>query len=384
MAFAITAFTIPSIVHVTRSKNLCSVPNGRTSHAGSIPTLGGIAIFIGFLLSTVVVAGTHYIIELRYIIAGLIIIFFIGVKDDILVIDPYKKLTGQVSAAILIAVFADIRITNLYGLFHIQQLPYIASVLLTVFVFIVIINGFNLIDGIDGLASGIGIVTASTFGSWLWINGNIPYTILSFSFVGSVIAFFSFNVFGKKNKLFLGDTGSLVIGFVIAILACRFLQFELIAHEIAKIPSAPTVVCGVLIIPLFDSLRVFMLRILQGRSPFKADRQHLHHRLLQLQFTHLQATLILISVNLFFITLSYLLRGIGIVWLMAVIVGLASIMSYILVKLAERRAKKLIEVELLLAEYLKKLYGRKEKTDLIKSIEKINLPQPDRSVIGRN
>ena len=367
MAFVLTWFIIPSIVGVSKSKQLCVAPNGRTSHTGSTPTLGGIAVFIGLVLSTITVAGSHYIFELRYIIAGLIIVFFVGIKDDILIIDPYKKLAGQIFAAILIAVFADIRITNLYGLFHVQQLAYMASVLLTVFVFIVIINGFNLIDGIDGLASGIGIVTASTFGSWFWINENIPCAILSFSFAGSLIAFFCFNVFGTKNKIFLGDTGSLLIGFVIAILACRFLQFELVTNKFTDIPSAPTVVCGVLIIPLFDSLRVFILRIVQGKSPFKADRQHIHHRLLQLGCTHLQSTLILLSVNIFFIVLCYLLRGIGIVWLMGVILVSASLMSYILVTYAKRKRKE--EISSVLSIYFT-MKTSKNRSILIGNVEK--------------
>ena len=340
MAFGITWFTVPSIVNIARLKGLCSIPNGRTSHISATPNLGGIAVFIALVLSTVIFAGAYFKFELRYIISGLIIVFFIGIKDDILIIDPYKKLAGQILAVALIAVFAKIRITNLYGLFHIQQLPYVVSIVLTVFVFIVIINGFNLIDGIDGLASGIGILTSSVFGIWFWMIGNIAYTILSFSFVGTLTAFFYFNVFGKKNKIFLGDTGSMITGFVIGVLACRFLQLELVSEGVTKIPSAPTVVCGILIVPLFDSLRVFILRIKQGKSPFKADHQHIHHRLLQLGCTHLQATLILISVNLFFIVLAYLLRGIGIVWLMGVILGLASLMSYILVTNAKERSKK--------------------------------------------
>ena len=121
MAFGITWVTIPSIVNISRLKNLCAIPNGRTSHNGSTPTLGGVAVFIGLILSTVIFAGNHFKFELRYIISGLIIVFFIGIKDDILIIDPYKKLAGQIFAAILIAVFADIRITNLYGLFGISN-----------------------------------------------------------------------------------------------------------------------------------------------------------------------------------------------------------------------------------------------------------------------
>ena len=343
MAFCMTWFIIPSVVNISRLKNLTDTPNGRTSHFKATPTLGGIAIFVALVLSTVIFAGTYFKFELKYIISGLMVVFFIGIKDDILIIDPLKKLSGQIFAIIIVAVFADIRITNLYGLFQIGQLPYIVSILLTVFVFIVIINGFNLIDGIDGLASGIGILTSSVFCIWFWITGHVACTILSFSFVGTLTAFFYFNVFSKTNKIFLGDTGSMIIGFVMGVLACRFLQLELVAQGSAAIPSAPTVVCGILIVPLFDSLRVFILRIKQGKSPFKADRQHIHHRLLQLGCTHIQATLILIGVNIFFIVLSYSLRGIGIVWLMGLIVALACVMSYILVTAAKGKSRKEID-----------------------------------------
>jgi len=343
MAFCLTWFIIPSVVNISRLKNLTDTPNGRTSHFKATPTLGGIAVFVALVLSTVIFAGTYFKFELKYIISGLVVVFFIGIKDDILIIDPYKKIAGQIFAVILIAVFAGIRITSLYGLFNIGQLPYVASILLTVFVFIVIINGFNLIDGIDGLASGIGILTSSVFGIWFWINGHMAWTILSFSFVGTLTAFFHFNVFSKTNKIFLGDTGSMIIGFVMGVLACRFLQLELVSPGSAVILSAPTVVCGILIVPLFDSLRVFILRIRQGKSPFKADRQHIHHCLLQLGCSHLQATLMLISVNLFFIILSYLLRGIGIILLMGVILSLASLMSHILLIYAKERSRKEID-----------------------------------------
>jgi UDP-N-acetylmuramyl pentapeptide phosphotransferase/UDP-N-acetylglucosamine-1-phosphate transferase len=270
MAFGITWVTIPS-VDISKLKDLCAKSNGRTSHTSPVATLGGIAVFIGFVLSTVIFAGTYFKFELKYIISGLIIVFFIGIKDDILIIDPVKKLIGQILAVVLIRVFADIRITNLYGLFHIGQLPYIASILITVFVFIVIINGFNLIDGIDGLASGIGILTSSVFGIWFWMTGHMACAVLSFSFIGALSAFFYFNVFSSKSKIFLGDTGSLLTGFVLAVLVCRFLQHELVAGGTMDIASAPTVVFGVLVIPLFDSLRVFILRFYRENLPFNAD-----------------------------------------------------------------------------------------------------------------
>lgn len=345
MAFGITWYTIPSIVHTSRLKNLCANINGRTSHKNIIPNLGGISVFAGFVLSTVIFAGTYFKLELPYIISGLIIILFLGIKDDILIIDPLKKLAGQIIAAAIVAVLADIRINNFYGLFGIFQIPYIVSILLTIFVFLVIVNGFNLIDGIDGLATGTGILTSSVFGTWFWITGNIGYTVLSFSFAGSLLAFFHFNVFSKKNKIFLGDTGSMIMGFIMGVLVCRFLQLDLLASGVQYIQSAPAVVIGILIVPLFDTLRVFTLRIVQGKSPFVADNQHIHHRLLQLGITHLQATLILMSANLIFGALCYLLQGIGIIWLSSLILGVASLMSYILLIFVKKRTTKGIDPE---------------------------------------
>jgi UDP-N-acetylmuramyl pentapeptide phosphotransferase/UDP-N-acetylglucosamine-1-phosphate transferase len=350
MAFVITWFAIPSIVNISRLKGLCANPNGRTSHIKATPTLGGIAIFAGSVVSTVIFAGSYFQFELQYIISGLIIVFFLGVKDDVLIIDPMKKLAGQIFAAFIISVLADIRITNLYGLLGFEQIPYIVSITLTILVFLAIINGFNLIDGIDGLASGIGILTSSIFGIWFWMVGNIAYTVFSFAFAGSSLVFFYFNVFSKKNKLFLGDTGSLVTGLIVGVLAIRFLQLDINVKGTIYIQSAPAVVFGILVVPLFDMLRVFMLRIVQGKSPFIADHQHIHHRLLQLGNTHLQATLILISYNLILVALCYLLQGIGIIRLMSVLLGLNTLMSSILVVLIKKKTTKVIDYEYAVGE----------------------------------
>jgi len=381
MAFGITWFAVPSIVNVSRLKNLCASINGRTSHKNLVPYLGGIAVFAGLVISAIIFAGIYFKLELLYIICGLIIVFFIGIKDDILIIDPWKKLVGQIIAAALVAVLADIRINNFYGLFGIYQIPYIVSILFTVFVLLVIINGFNLIDGVDGLATGTGILTSSIFGTWFWITGNIGYTVLSFSFAGSLLAFFYFNVFSKKNKIFLGDTGSLVTGFILGVLACRFLQLDLFAGRVQYIQSAPAVVFGILVVPLFDTLRVFIIRIVQGKSPFIADRQHIHHRLLELGITHLQATLILISVNLIFVVLCFLLQGIGIIWLTSLILGLSSLMSYILLILAKKRTTNSIDsgytVE---GTWIRRI--KKKRTERTRHINNITVHYPEKVNAG--
>jgi UDP-GlcNAc:undecaprenyl-phosphate/decaprenyl-phosphate GlcNAc-1-phosphate transferase len=382
VAFCLTGYIIPSIVKISRAKGLCDFPNGRTSHSFATPTFGRIAVFIGFVLAMVLVAGSHSIFEQRYIFAGLIIIFFIGVKDDILVIDPMKKLAGQIIAASILVLFANIRITNLFGIFQIGELPYILSLLLTVFVFIVIINGFNLIDGIDGLAAGTGIVTSSVFAFWFWDSGDIAYAIFCFSFMGSMTAFFIYNVFGSRNKIFLGDTGSMLTGFILSILTCHFLQGTLVSTTGSFIPKAPALVIGILIIPLYDSLRVFVLRISKGKSPFKADKQHLHHRLLELGFTHLSSTLIMITVNICFIIFAFSFQLIGSVHLIFYMLGIAIILSTLLVNLAERQTRKRNELELLLALKLKNLYRRRK--IMLQRMENIKQPVKLTKEISQN
>ncbi len=370
LAFTITYIAIPSIVTVAQIKGLCAIPNGRTSHKNPVPTLGGVSIFAGFILATILVGGTYFNSELIFIISGLIIIFFVGIKDDILVIDAWKKLLGQILAVFIIAVLANIRINNLHELLNIGDIPYIVSIIITVFVFIVIINGFNLIDGIDGLAAGVGILTSSILGIWFFMAENFAYTTLCFAFTGTLVAFFRFNVFSKRYKIFLGDTGSLIVGLVMSILIIRFLQLDLTVEKELAIQSAPAFAIGILIIPLFDTLRIFILRINQGKSPFTADRQHLHHDLLRLGMTHLQATLVLLSVNLVFIALCYFLQGIGNLWLMVIILGIASLLSRFLVIYGRKRIKKILDDEYItverykVAHKMKKLLTAKSETNV--------------------
>jgi UDP-GlcNAc:undecaprenyl-phosphate GlcNAc-1-phosphate transferase len=335
----ITGTAIPSIVGVALLKGLNGKPNVRSSHTNETPLLGGVAVFAGLILSTVIIAGVGFVHELKYIIAGLIILFFIGVKDDILVIDPKKKLVAQIFASLIVIVLGDIRISTFHGMFGVDMLPYLLSIAFTLFVFIILINGFNLIDGIDGLASGIGIITSIAFGAWFWMAGYISYVVFCFSLAGSLIAFFRFNVFSKENKIFLGDTGALIIGLSMAVVTVRFLQYEGTTPGNHIVPATPAVAIGIMIVPLSDTLRVFLIRILKGYSPFKADRSHVHHRLLDLGMSHLQATLTIISVNLLFIGMVILLQDMNTELLLAIVGLLAIVVSSIPVFLLKRKAR---------------------------------------------
>ena len=293
LAFFTTHGTIPAVIRVAREKHLLEEPNGRSSHAQKTPCLGGIAIFASLAIVFLLVAHLYPAAagKSHLILPSLIILFFIGLKDDILVIDPYKKLVAQLIAAGLLIACADIRIGSLFGLFGVYELPYLISFALTVFIFVVVINAYNLIDGIDGLAGSLGVVAALAFGVYFYVIGVGWATVLCATLIGSLLSFLCFN-FSERNKVFMGDSGSLIVGFVLAILAITFIQVNEVANPY-PIANAPTVAVILLAIPLFDALRVFSQRILAGHAPFRADRNHVHHFLVDSGLRHGQATLLL-------------------------------------------------------------------------------------------
>lgn len=326
-AFILVYTSIPTIVKVATAKGLIDKPGSRKSHSNNIATLGGIAIFSAVLITFGIYTDALKQREFQYVYVALIILFFVGLKDDILIIAPFKKLTGQVCASLIVIILGDLRFTSLHGFLGINHISYIYSIILTLFVFIVIINGFNLIDGIDGLASGVGIVTSITFGIWFFLKNNYEYTIICATIAGSLIAFFWFNVFSKKNKIFMGDTGSLLVGLFMALIAVQFNELNIKCSDQWFIHAAPSVSFGILIVPLFDTLRIFIIRTIRRQSPFSADTNHVHHRLLAMGFSHLQSTLIILGINVGFIIMVLALNKWGIIDLMLLNLILATLIS---------------------------------------------------------
>ncbi len=290
--------SIPTIVKVAHAKKLMDEPGKRKSHKISVPTLGGIAIYTGILIPMGIFTFFIKSLEFQYIFTASLILFFVGIKDDILVIAPLKKLAGQIFASLIIIVLGNFRFTSIHGFWGIYNISYIVSIILTLFVFLAIINGFNLIDGIDGLASGIGFIANLFFGIWFYLNNEIAYATISAAIAGTLLTFFIFNVFGTKNKIFMGDTGSLIIGLFMAVFAVKFNEMNTDPTIKYYIHAAPAVSFGILIVPLFDTLRVIIIRLLKGRSPFTADKNHVHHKLLAMGFSHLKATSLIVLANI--------------------------------------------------------------------------------------
>jgi len=301
-------------------------PNERSAAKNPIPTLGGIAIFISFVFAATVGLSGDELPEMIYILSAVILMFFVGLKDDILTLSAWKKLTAQLITSAIIVFLAKIRFTNLHGFLGIGDIAMIPSIILTFFVIIVIINAFNLMDGIDGLAAGLSMLAAIVFGGWFFISGHNDYAILSIALVGAIAGFFYYNLYGKENKIFMGDTGSLVLGTLMSIIVIRFNEFNIDQTQPFAIASAPAVSFGVLIYPLVDTIRVFIIRLLQFKSPFTADKNHLHHRLLTLGFSHKRATYTIIGINILFIIPVFALQHYGIIPLMGFIIVISGVL----------------------------------------------------------
>lgn len=341
LAFIVTYIAIPSIVDVSRKKRLFDEPNGRTSHIESTPTLGGLAIFAGFIISAMIFLYIPDIPYIQYVIAGVVIVFFVGLKDDIIAIAPMTKFIGQLFAATIIIDLGGIRLSGLYGLFGITEIGYYGSDLLTIFVIIAIVNAFNLIDGIDGLASGVGIIASAVFGVWFYEVGQLQLAILACALMGSLLAFFRFNVFSEKRKIFMGDIGALLLGFIMAIFAIKFndINASLGSHP-WRVIAAPAVSIGILIVPIYDTIRIFVIRVIHGRSPFHPDKEHVHHYLLELTGSHTRSTFIILAINVGFVILSFSLAHLRIHQLFLILMGLATILSAIPYYMVKRKRKK--------------------------------------------
>jgi UDP-N-acetylmuramyl pentapeptide phosphotransferase/UDP-N-acetylglucosamine-1-phosphate transferase len=318
IAFIVTFYAIPVIIRVADIKKLYDEPDERKIHTSPIPSLGGLGIYAGFLLA-ILIAAPEQSSELQYYIAASFVIFFLGLKDDILVLSPLKKFLGQLLAAFIIIYKGGVQITSMHGFLGVEKLPEFFSLALTYFTVIVVINSFNLIDGVDGLAGSLGFFTSAVFGFYFLMNNQLVLSVLGFGLAGSLGAFLIFNY--SPAKIFMGDTGAMLIGLVNAILVIKFINNSNNPSVIYPIASAPAIGFAILMVPLFDTLRVFGIRILYRRSPFSPDRNHIHHLLLDRGLSHRSVTLIILLANIVFASVAYIFRFVGSTWL---IFGLVS------------------------------------------------------------
>lgn len=313
ISFAVTYLAIPAIITVAESRKLFDVPDERKIHQAHIPSLGGIGIFAGFMLACLLSVHLNFFAEFQFFFAAALVMFFLGLKDDILIISPVKKFIGQVVAAVLIVYKGGININSMHGVMGIREMPEMFSLMLTYFTVLVIINSFNLIDGIDGLAASLGIISSLLFGLYFLQAGMAPYAVMAFALTGSLAAFLIFNF--HPAKIFMGDTGSMLIGLINAILVIKFIDVAEMKDSPFPILASPAIGFTILLIPLMDTLRVFAIRMFHRRSPFSPDRNHIHHLMLDKGWGHKTITFTLSGFTSLFIAAAYFGRSFGSTWI---------------------------------------------------------------------
>ncbi len=310
-AFVITFYAIPVIIQVSNMKKLFDIPCERKIHEDPIPSLGGLGIFAGFMVGLLLMAdltNAEAAATFQYYLTACMVIFFFGIKDDILILTPFKKFLGQLAVAVILIFKANLVITSMHGFLGIGTIDYTMGCCLSFFTIIVVINAFNLIDGVDGLAGSMGIVTSSFFAFFGLMSGEYYYALIGFTFAASLGAFLIYNY--TPARIFMGDTGAMLIGVVNAILVIHFINMAE-NTKILPVLASPAMGFGVLLLPLLDTLRVFAIRILHGRSPFSPDRNHLHHLLLDRGLSHMSITVILSAFAILIIFITYFLLPIG-------------------------------------------------------------------------
>lgn len=303
----IESFILPKIIIFSRKKGLLDMPNDRKEHEIPVPRLGGISFFPVLLLITTIIFYIrlqmmenaylpifyNVIGDLMMIICGFLVLYIVGIKDDLSGVSYKKKFIVQIVAAIFM-IASNTYIDNFYGLFGVYEIPIWIGIPLSMFLCIYITNSINLIDGIDGLASGLSSVALIVYGCLFFISEQWTLSIFCFTMLGILASFFYYNVFSTKNKIFMGDTGSLMLGFLLSFLGIR-LAMDLPESSFAKPTGAILVAASVLIIPMFDTVKVMYARFRLHKNIFTPDRKHLHHRLIDIGFSHRTAMITIIS-----------------------------------------------------------------------------------------
>ena len=335
---------IPLIIKFCRHKGLYDQPDSRKIHKSNIPRLGGISFFPSMTLAAflvIITYGHKFSLENKISIStwsltflfSILIVYVIGIIDDIVGLGAKTKFCAQGIAALLLPL-SGLYVNNLYGFMGIYDIPLIAGILLTVFIIVFACNAINLIDGIDGLSAGLSLIALAGF-LLLFIHDSIyAYSMLIAGLMGVLIAFLRFNIWGrpeKKTKIFMGDAGSLTLGFILGFLFVKYVMINPYSHIYH--PQALSMALSLIIVPTFDVVRVSLARISHHRHIFKADKNHIHHKLMRAGLTQHQALCAILALALFFIAFNLLLiQYVGVTWIVLADILLWIILNYLLNK----------------------------------------------------
>lgn len=302
----------PLVVKIAIAKNIVDNPDARKLQRVPIPVLGGCAVLFGILLGIGFTSAHSGCPSLFIIITAMTIMLYTGTMDDILSLSPRLRFVIEIMVVALLMMANNQSINNFYGLWGVDTINQWIAFPLTIFAAVGIINAINLIDGVDGLSSGYGVMAGIAFAILFALAGDISMLTLAVVTAGSLIPFFFHNVFGKTSKMFIGDGGTLVLGvvfssFVINTLSNGSIVGKFVDSDFGLIPFT----LAVLSIPVFDTLRVMSARIMHGTSPFSPDKTHLHHLFIELGFSHAGTTVSILTLNTLIIILQLLSWQLG-------------------------------------------------------------------------
>jgi UDP-GlcNAc:undecaprenyl-phosphate/decaprenyl-phosphate GlcNAc-1-phosphate transferase len=329
LSIVIVSILLNNLIFVSHKKKLYDTPSEfRKIHLVKTPNLGGVAIFLATILAISARPAHLPLKSESCIFACCTIIFLLGLKDDLIGLNPRPKIIVQTIVSLIVTVIGDFRIADFHGIFSVHEIPYLPSLAFSVGFIVLVTNAINLIDGINCLAAGIGLVTNFAFAIFFWSVKEYQFFYLCITISAALAGFLYFNK--TPAKIFMGDSGSLTLGFSIAIFAIHFLS--LTRHNQSTFinsKSAPAIAFALLIIPIFDTLRLFVIRWINGQSPMTADRNHIHHRLLDLGFSHLQATGLLITINTVIFGTAILLQNLPIEVLLVAVLAMALVFNWL-------------------------------------------------------
>lgn len=310
LAFCLTWYLTPKVLWVSRMKNLMKEVNERSSHNAAIPPFGGVAFFLVLILIISVLQALRTYPTGNHLIIGLTFLFMAGLKDDLVISSARLKFVSQLFAAGFIIFSPELQLTSLYGFLGVFEIPVLLGYGLKGIIVLALINAYNLLDGIDGLAGIVGILVSLTYALVFYTSGHPYFVLISLCTTGILGAFLRFNFSREKRKIFMGDGGSLIMGFMIAFLSLKILvmkPYEPLMREGFLPENRLLFASAVLFLPIFDTLRVIVIRLINGKTPFEADRNHMHHVLLDNGLSHKKASFILGGLNLLVILLYILL-----------------------------------------------------------------------------
>lgn len=335
----------PVLISLFQRYQISDAPGGRRIHQTKIPSMGGIVFFLSVVISVGIWGWEFPRVESPYLFGAISIVFFVGLRDDIVELSALRKILGQLIAVVLVVVVADIRIKGFHGFLGIGELNLTVSYVFSSFTLLALTNSFNLIDGLDGLAGTISLLMFSVLGIWFYYQGYYSYAILSFSFLGGITAFLIFN--WHPAKIFMGDTGSLTLGFTIGAMIIAFMERNAALPDSNMLKLVPTFSGGVVLMmfPLYDAGRVFTRRILQGKNPMTPDKSHVHHFLMRMGLKHDQVALLLGGLQLGFICIVLLLKDYSDHVVLPVIILLAVILGYRLDQVVLKYVKKKVAMQ---------------------------------------